>query len=142
VRELVSHQDKLLDLYYDDGVFKENLQAQQHRLATEQAQAQRLADAGVRGQRPGPSARTATHRRAAGAVWDRVEHREAADQPGDLRDAALVGVRRHEIQPAPLYADLGRKLGRDAAQSSGNRPEKDRGPDFRGHGLKRQEWRA
>jgi hypothetical protein len=45
VRELISHQDKLLDLYYDDGVSKEVLQAQQKRLAAEQAQAQRLADA-------------------------------------------------------------------------------------------------
>jgi hypothetical protein len=45
VRELIRHQDKLLDLYYEDGVSKEVLQAQQKRLAAEQAQAQRLADA-------------------------------------------------------------------------------------------------
>jgi hypothetical protein len=44
-----------------------------------------------------------------------------------------------EIRPTPLYAELvplARKLGRDAAQSAGNRAQKGRGPDFRGHGLK------
>jgi hypothetical protein len=44
-----------------------------------------------------------------------------------------------EAQPTPLYAQLvplARKLGRDAAQSAGNRTKEGRGPDFRGHGLK------
>jgi hypothetical protein len=49
-----------------------------------------------------------------------------------------------EIQPTPLYAELvplARKLGRDAAQTAGNRAKNDRSPDFRGYGLKTTQWR-
>jgi hypothetical protein len=45
VRELVSQQQKLLTLYYDDGVSKEVLQTEQQRINAGQTTAQRLADA-------------------------------------------------------------------------------------------------
>jgi hypothetical protein len=45
VRELISQQQKLLELYYDDGVSKEVLQAEQKRIKTEQATIERLVSA-------------------------------------------------------------------------------------------------
>jgi site-specific DNA recombinase len=44
VRELIAQQQKLLHLYYDDGVSKEVLQAEQTRIESERATAERLAE--------------------------------------------------------------------------------------------------
>jgi site-specific DNA recombinase len=142
VRELISHQDKLLNLYYDDGVSKEVLQAQQKRLAAEQAQAQRLADSAQfevsdldqalsdalllidEGLVPYTSGSSTEKRLINLAIFVML----LVSESGDI-----------ETRPTPLYAELvplARKLGRDAAQSAGNRAQKGRSPDFRGHGLK------
>jgi hypothetical protein len=142
VRELISHQDKLLDLYYDDGVSKEVLQAQQKRLAAEQAQAQRLADAA--------ELEVSDLDQALSDALLLIDERLMPYASGSGTEKRLVNLAifvmllvsesgEIEIQATPLYAELvplARELGRDAAQSTGDRPRKGRGPDFRGHGLK------
>ena len=142
VRELIRHQDKLLDLYYDDGVSKEVLQAQQKRLAAEQAQAQRLADAA--------QFEVSDLDQALSDALLLIDERLVPYASGSSTEKRLINLAIFvmllvsesgdiEIQPTPLYAELvplARKLGRDAAQSGGTQAQKGRSPDFRGHGLK------
>jgi site-specific DNA recombinase len=142
VRELISHQDKLLDLYYDDGVSKEVLQAQQKRLAAEQAQAQRLANAA--------QFEVSDLDRALSDALLLIDEGLMPYTSGSSTEKRLINLAIYvmllvsesgdiESQANPLYAELvplARKLGRDAAQTAGNRANNDRGPDFRGHGLK------
>jgi site-specific DNA recombinase len=142
VRELISHQDKLLDLYYDDGVSKEVLQAQQKRLAAEQAQAQRLADAA--------QFEVSDLDRALSDALLLIDEGLMPYTSGSSTEKRLINLAIYvmllvsesgdiESQANALYAELvplARKLGRDAAQTAGNRANNDHGPDFRGHGLK------
>ena len=142
VRELISHQDKLLDLYYDDGVSKEVLQAQQKRLAAEQARAQELADAA--------QFEVSDLDQALSDALLLIDKRLVPYTGGSSTEKRLINLAIFvmllvsesgdiEIQATSLYAELvplARKLGREAAQTVGNRAEDGRSPGFRGYGLK------
>jgi hypothetical protein len=133
VRELISHQHKLLDLYYEDGVSKEVLQAQQKRLETEQATAQRPADAA--------KFEVSELDQALSDALLLVDQRRVPYLTGSPTERRLINLAIYkmllvsasgaiEIQPTPLYADLGplaRELASEAIQI---RPKNDRSPLF------------
>jgi site-specific DNA recombinase len=142
VRELISHQHKLLDLYYEDGVSKEVLQAQQKRLETEQTRAQQLADAA--------SFEVSELDQALSDALLLIDQRIVPYLTGSPTEKRLINLAIYlmllvtasgaiKTKPTPLYAELvplARKLAREASETDATRPENGRSPAFRGHGLK------
>jgi hypothetical protein len=128
VRELISHQHKLLDLYYENGVSKEVLQAQQKRLEAEQGTVQRLADAA--------KFEVSELDQALNDALLLIDQRRVPYLAGSPTEKRLINLAVYamllvsdsgdiEIQPTPLYAELvplARKLAREAAQAGGTRP--------------------
>jgi hypothetical protein len=109
VRELIGHQHKLLNLYYEDGVSKEVLQAQQKRLEAEQATAQRLADAA--------KFEVSELDQALSDALLLVDQRRVPYLTGSPTEKRLINLAVYkmllvsasgdiEIQPTPLYVEL------------------------------------
>ena len=123
VRELISHQHKLLDLYYEDGVSKEVLQDQQKRLEAEQSRAQQLADA----------ARFEISELDQGLsdALLLIDQRRVPYLTGSSTEKRLINLATYlmllvsasgdvKIKPTPLYAELvplARKLAREAGET-------------------------
>jgi site-specific DNA recombinase len=148
VRELIAQQQKLLELYYDDGVSKEVLQAEQQRLNAEQAIAQRLAAAA--------NHEVAEVDQALSDALLLIDARRAPYLTGNATERRLINLAIYvmllvsdpdtvQAKLTPVYAQLvplARKLAREAAQdsptarSTGTCPQDGRSPVFRGHGLK------
>jgi site-specific DNA recombinase len=152
VRELIAQQQKLLELYYDDGVSKEVLQAEQQRIKAEQATAERLAAAA--------NHEVAEVDQALSDALALIDERRVPYLTGSATERRLINLAIYLMllvsdpdtitaAPTALYAQLvplARKLAREAAQdpqkrpqqpkSPGTSPEKNRSPVFRGHGLK------
>jgi site-specific DNA recombinase len=141
VRELIAQQQKLLHLYYEDGVSKEVLQAEQARIATEQATAQRLADAA--------KLEVSDIDQALSDALALIDTRQMPYVTGSPTEKRLINLAVYvmllvsasgdiKAKPTALYGQLvplARKLARDA----GKRPQNDRSPVFRGHGLKSEQ---
>jgi site-specific DNA recombinase len=148
VRELISHQHKLLDLYYEDGVSKEVLQTQQKRLEAEQATAQQLADVA--------RFEVSELDQALSDALLLIDQRQVPYLTGSATEKRLINLAIYvmllvsasgdiKAKPTALYAQLvplARRLTREAAQDGqmtqnpGSGPENGRNPDFRGFGLK------
>ena len=147
VHELIAQQQKLLHLYYEDGVSKEVLQAEQARIATEQATAQRLADTA--------KFEVSDITQALDDALTLIDERRAPYIGGSSTERRLINLAIYEMllvsltgeieaRPTALYGQLvplARKLAREQGQagrarSRGTRPENGRDPVVRGHGLK------
>jgi site-specific DNA recombinase len=148
VHELISQQQKLLELYYDDGVSKEVLQAEQKRIKAGQATAERLAAAA--------NHEIADIDQALDDALALIDARTAPYLAGNATERRLINLAIYlmllvsapdtiRAEPTAVYAQLvplARKLAREAAQdsltarSSGTCPQDGRSPVFRGHGLK------
>lgn len=145
VRELIAQQHKLVDLYCENGISKEVLQAQQKRLEAEQTTAQRLADAA--------KFEVSELDQALSDALTLIDARLVPYVTGSATEKRLINLAIYAMllvsetgditaKPTPLYAELvplARKLAREAAQDAhnpGNSPTNNRDPVFRGHGLK------
>jgi site-specific DNA recombinase len=148
VRELMDHQQKLVDLYFENGVSKEVLQDKQRRLEAEQATAQRLADAA--------RFEISELEQALSDALLLIDARLVPYVTGSSTEKRLINLAIYmmllvselgdiQAEPTALYADLvplARKLAREAAQDGqtarrqGTCPQTNRGPILRGHGLK------
>jgi site-specific DNA recombinase len=140
VRELISQQQKLLDLYYDDGVSKEVLQAEQKRIETEQRAIEKLAAAA--------RYEVAELDQALDDALLLIDTRVAPYLSGNPTERRLInlaiytallvsGADTIRAEATPLYAQLGplaRRLAPEASRAS--RPKNAHGPVFRGHGAK------
>ncbi len=148
VRELIGQQQKLLDLYYDDGVSKEVLQAEQKRIETEQATVERLASAA--------HYEAAELDQALDDALALIDTRIAPYLSGSPTERRLInlaiyvmllvsGTDTIRAEPTPLYAQLvplARHLAPEArppGQSQRPRPQNGRSPAKRGHGSKYQQ---
>ncbi len=148
VRELIAQQQKLVELYYDDGVSKDVLQAEQQRIQTEQATAERLA-----------AAANFEATEVDQALADALLLIDAGILPyltGNATERRLINLAIYETllvsspdaiegQLTPLYAQmvpLARKLARQAAQDPQTAPNPEACPQngcdpvFRGRSLK------
>jgi hypothetical protein len=149
VRELIAQQQKLLHLYYDDGVSKEVLQAEQARIATEQAAAKRLAAAA--------KFEVSDIAQALDDALALIDERRAPYTGGSSTERRLINLAIYEMllvsitgeiearptalydQLVPLARKLAREQGRTGARNRCSRPQNGRDPVFRGHGLKDQQ---
>jgi hypothetical protein len=128
VRELQSQQQKLLELYYDDGVSKEVLQAEQQRIKAEQATAKRLAAAA--------NHEVAEVDQALSDALALIDARTVPYLTGSTTERRLINLAIYLMllvsdpdaitaAPTALYAQLvplARKLAREAAQPPGTAP--------------------
>ena len=145
LRELISQQQKLLELYYEEGVSKEVLQAEQQRIKTEQSTVQRLSAAADH--------EVAEVDKALEDALALIDGRTAPYLAGSPTERRLINLAIYrmlfvsnpdtvEAEPTDLYAHLvplARALARKdarAASNTGPRPQDGRSPVFRGHGLK------
>ncbi len=152
VRELQGQQQKLLQLYYEDGVSKEVLQAEQKRIEAEQATVGRLQAAA--------NYEIAEFEQALDDALILVDSRRVPYLTASPTERRLINLAIYrallvssddiiQVRLAPLYAQmvpLARKLAqeaKEAAQESqkdpcqgGSRAKANRDPGFRGHGLK------
>lgn len=146
VRELIAQQQKLLHLYYEDGVSKEVLQAEQARIASEQATAQRLAAAA--------KFEVSDIAHALDDALALVDERRAPYIGGSSTEQRLINLAIYEMllvsitgeiearptalygQLVPLARKLAREQGRSRARSHSLPAQNGRDPVFRGHGLK------
>ena len=142
VRELIAQQQKLLHLYYEDGVSKEVLQAEQTRIESERVTAERLANAA--------NFELSELDQALSDALLLIDQRRVPYLTGSATEKRLINLAIYvmllvsasgnvEGQPTPFYAELvplARQLAREARQTSRSRPQNDRNPDVRGHGLK------
>ena len=140
VRELISQQQKLLDLYYDDGVSKEVLQAEQKRIETEQRAIEKLAAAA--------RYEVAELDQALDDALLLIDTRIAPYLSGNPTERRLInlaiytallvsGTDTIRAQATPLYAQLvplARRLAPEASRA--RRPKNDHSPVFRGYGAK------
>ena len=152
VRELQSQQQKLLQLYYEDGVSKEILQAEQKRIQAEQATVERLQDAA--------NYEITEFERALDDALILIDSRRVPYVNASPTERRLINLAIYtallvssedtvQAKLAPLYAQmvpLARKLAREAKEAAQEgqkapgqarrRAKANRDPAFRGHGLK------
>jgi hypothetical protein len=136
VRELISQQQKLLDLYYDDGVSKEVLQAEQKRIETEQRVIEKLAAAA--------RYEVAELDQALDDALLLIDTRVAPYLSGNPTERRLInlaiyttllvsGTDTVQAEATPLYAQMV-PLAPEASRA--RRPKNDHSPVFRGYGAK------
>ena len=150
-RELTSQQQKLVHLYYDQGVSKEVLKAEQQRIEAEQAQVERW-----------QAAADSEIADVDQALTDALALIDAGTAPylnGNATERRLINVAIYimllvsdegnvQAKPTAFYARLiptARQLARAAAQNShgrqspGTRSQDRRSPIFRGYGSQNKQ---
>jgi site-specific DNA recombinase len=151
LRELTSQQQKLVHLYYDQGVSKKVMRAEQERIEAEQAQVERW-----------QAAADSEIADVDQALYDALVLIDAGTAPylsGNTTERRLINLAIYvmlvvsdeghvQAKPTAFYAQLvptARQLARAAAQdrcgsqSPGTRPKDDRSPVFRGHGSQNKQ---
>jgi hypothetical protein len=146
LRELTSQQQKLVHLYYEQGVSKEVMKAEQGRIEAEQAQVERWQAAA--------DSEIADVDQALSDALVLIDAGTAPYLDGNATERRLINLAIYvmllvsdeghvQAKPTAFYAQLvpaARRLAREAAQdrcdgqSPGTCPEYDRSPVFRGHG--------
>jgi site-specific DNA recombinase len=145
VRELISQQQKLLHLYYENGVSMEVLQAEQQRIEAEQATVERLAAAA--------NYEVAELDHALDDALALIDARTAPYLSGSPTERRLINLAIYmmllvsdqdtvQAESTALYAQLvpqARALARQDGQTARNQepwPQNGCSPPFRGHGSK------
>lgn len=151
LRELTGQQQKLVHLYYDQGVSKEVMKAEQERIEAEQAQVERW-----------QAAATNEIAEVDQALSDALVLIDAGTAPyldGNATERRLINLAIYvmllvsdeghvQARPTAFYAQLvpaARRLAREAAQDGcggqrpGTRPEDNRSPVFRGYGSQNKQ---